>query len=61
MGYLFVYAGAGCIVAGILAGIWFLVLSQGTGKRLRKKLEEEYRTGTLCTSVSLTKHKVGRK
>lgn len=43
MGHVILYAGAACVAAGILLFIWFLILSKGTGKRLRKKLEDEYR------------------
>ena len=46
MGHFILYSGIGCIVFGIALLGCFLVLSKGTGKRLRKKLEEEYRSAT---------------
>ena len=46
MGHLILYSGIGCVVLGMILLIGFLVLSKGTGKRLRRKLEEEYRSAT---------------
>ena len=43
MGHLILYSGIGCILAGMVLLICFLVMSRGTGKRLSKKLEEEYK------------------
>lgn len=43
MGHIILYTGIGCVALGGVLFIWFLVLSKGTGTRLRKKLEEEYR------------------
>lgn len=43
MGHIILYIGIGCVAVGVVLFIWFLALSKGTGKRLRKKLEEEYK------------------
>lgn len=44
MGHIVLYSGIFCIALGLILLISFLVLSKGTGKRLRKRLEEEYRS-----------------
>lgn len=44
MGHFILGSGILCIVLGLILLIGFLMLSKGTGKRLRKKLENEYRS-----------------